>query len=286
MNDARMLNAFTIDLEDWFCVANFDDTIARASWPQQESRVEQSTTRMLDLLDTAGVSGTFFVLGWVAERFPDLVREVDRRGHEIACHSHMHRKVHALTPDQFEQDLSASLAVLRNLSTRPVVGYRAPSFSVTRATTWAFEIMARHGITYDSSIFPIGGHPDYGINDAPRGIHEIQPDMLEFPMAAVEVAGRRVPTGGGGYFRLLPYAVTRALMRRHNRHGYPVSFYLHPWEIDPDQPRINAGSRQRTFRHYRNLDRTERRLVRLLADFRFGTMQQVLGIAPPPGDSP
>jgi polysaccharide deacetylase family protein (PEP-CTERM system associated) len=172
------------------------------------------------------------------------------------------------------------LAAIRPLVKQPVEGFRAPSFSITRAQQWAFAIMARHGIRYDSSVFPYGGHPDYGIADAPRAIHEIEPGVLEFPMACATVGGRRVPVGGGGYFRIYPYALTRRLLRRQNAEGLPFSFYLHPWEVDPGQPRVDTGSRTRALRHYHGLARTEGKLERLLSDFSFSTMADVLGIEP------
>lgn len=274
--DATMQNAFTVDLEDWFCVRNLRDVISFDQWAAQEQRVVASTTRLLDLLDRHQVSATFFVLGWTAVRFPELVRDVAARGHEIACHSHRHRMVSEMTPAEFEEDLAEALTTLRELTDQPVEGFRAPSFSITGAQSWAWSIMHAHGITYDSSIFPFGGHPDYGIADAPLGIHAVADGIMEFPMACAEIGPRRVPTGGGGYFRLLPYALTRNLMRRCNAAGRPVSFYIHPWELDPGQPRIDTGSRTRQLRHYANLGRTERRLERLLGDFAFTTVRNVL----------
>jgi len=282
--DGRMLNAFTVDLEDWFCVQNLRDVIDGAEWHLQDLRVEASTGRLLDLLDRAGVKATFFVLGWVAERCPDLVREVNRRGHEIGCHSHAHRLVSELTPDAFERDLAAALEAISPLAGQPVRGYRAPSFSITREQYWAFEIMGRHGLDYDSSVFPYGAHPDYGVPDAPRGIHSLPGGLREFPMTCVDVLGRRIPAGGGGYFRIYPYSLTRSLLRRQNRQGLPFSFYIHPWELDPGQPRVlDDAPRLKRFRHYYNLQHTEARLEQLLADFRFGTMREVLESTPVSG---
>lgn len=272
-------NAFTVDLEDWFCVQNLRGHVDPRDWHKQELRVIDSTLRLLELLDEVDVRATFFVLGWVARECPDLVREVDHRGHEIACHSNAHRMVSELTPAEFEDDLVQALDTIRDLVAQPVIGYRAPSFSITREQYWAFAIMARHGLLYDSSIFPFGGHPDYGVPDAPREIHELPAGMLEFPMACPEVFGRRVPVGGGGYFRIYPYRLTRALMRRQNAAGLPVSFYIHPWELDPGQPRLlNDAPRAKRLRHYTNLHRTESRLRRLLRDFRFETMAAVLDL--------
>ncbi|MBC7643954.1 MAG: DUF3473 domain-containing protein [Thermoleophilia bacterium] len=274
------MNAFTVDLEDWFCVRNLRDAIPFDQWNAQEQRVVASTTRLLDLLDRHKVSATFFVLGWTAARFPELIRDVAARGHEIACHSHCHQMVSELTPEQFAEDLSEALATLRALTDQPVEGFRAPSFSITRAQSWVWPIMRANGITYDSSIFPFGGHPDYGIADAPLEQHVVAEGITEFPMACAEIGSHRVPTGGGGYFRLLPYVVTRNLMRRCNAAGRPVSFYIHPWELDPGQPRVATGSRVKQLRHYANLGRTEQRLERLLEDFAFTTMRDLLAASP------
>lgn len=275
-------NAFTVDVEDWFCVRNLRGVIRPGTWGERESRVESSTLRVLDLLDAADVHGTFFVLGWVAEHHPDLVREIDRRGHEVGCHSHAHEMVSEQTPAAFEADLARALDTIRALVDQPVIGYRAPSFSITSAQAWAFPILAGNGIRYDSSVFPFGGHPDYGIADAPLGIHETGAGVLEFPMTCVPVAGRRVPVGGGGYFRHYPYALTRLLLRRHNAAGRPFAFYVHPWELDPDQPRVSPGrgpgALLRRQRHYHGLATTEGRLERLLAEFAFTTMADLLDI--------
>lgn len=267
MERARQ-NVFSVDLEDWFCVQNLSGVIRREEWDKCESRVERNTLLLLHLLARRQVKATFFVLGWVAERFPDLVREIESRGHEIATHGYSHRLLTSLTPEEFRADLGRSLEVLARCSRRPVSGFRAPSFSVTRKTWWALEILRASGIRYDSSIFPVGFHPDYGIPDAPLSAHRLPEGVLELPMSCAEMFGRKVPCSGGGYFRLFPYPVTRALMRRCNQQGRPVIFYLHPWEVDPDQPRVALPALKR-FRHYNNLDRTAERLERLLEDFSF-----------------
>jgi polysaccharide deacetylase family protein (PEP-CTERM system associated) len=273
MEPARQ-NVFSVDLEDWFCVQNLSGVIRREAWDQCESRVERNTLLLLDLLSHRQVEATFFVLGWVAERHPDLVREVERRGHEIATHGYSHRLLTSLQPEEFRADLDRSLEVLARCSNRPVRGFRAPSFSVTRKTWWAVEILRSRGIQYDSSIFPIGFHPDYGIPDAPLRAHRLQEGLFELPMSCAEVMGRKVPCSGGGYFRLFPYTVTRALMRRCNQQGRPVIFYLHPWEVDPEQPRVDLPALKR-FRHYNNLERTAERLERLLEDFRFTSIRNL-----------
>jgi polysaccharide deacetylase family protein (PEP-CTERM system associated) len=270
-----MLNAMSIDVEDWFHVYNMSGVIPQSSWDSCESRVENNTRRLLDLFAKHRVKATFFTLGWVAERFPGLVREIDSAGHEVASHSYAHRLITHMTQEEFERDLARSLDILRPLSTSPVVGFRAPSFSVTRATLWATDTMARLGLTYDSSVFPIGFHPDYGIGDAPLSAYAHPSGIAELPMSVANVMGRRIPCSGGGYFRLLPYAATRALIRRCNAEARPVVFYLHPWEIDPGQPRVKLPA-SKAFRHYNNLDRTLGRLDRLLGDFEFGTVREVL----------
>ncbi|MDB4914965.1 MAG: hypothetical protein JWM95_2609 [Gemmatimonadetes bacterium] len=270
-----MLNAMSIDVEDWFHVYNMSGVVPQSQWEKCESRVERNTTQLLELFAKRGVKATFFTLGWVAERFPALVRAMDEAGHEIATHSHMHRLITHMTPEEFEADLARSLAVLRPLSSRPILGFRAPSFSVTKKTLWATDTMKRLGLEYDSSVFPIGFHPDYGIGDAPLGAYTHPSGLTELPMSVANVMGRRVPCSGGGYFRLLPYVVTRSLIRRCNSESRPVVFYLHPWEIDPGQPRVQLPA-SKAFRHYNNLDRTLGRLDRLLKDFEFGTVTDVL----------
>jgi polysaccharide deacetylase family protein (PEP-CTERM system associated) len=272
--DGSRQNVFSIDLEDWFCVQNLSGVIARDQWENCESRVERNTLLLLDLLSRHNVEATFFVLGWIAERFPDLVREVRLRGHEIATHGYSHRILTSLTPDEFRADLEKSLEILTPLSSEPIRGFRAPSFSVTRKTWWALDIMRSTGIAYDSSIFPVGFHPDYGVPDAPLEAYRLPEGPLELPMSCAEVFGRRLPCSGGGYFRLLPYLATRALMRQCNRQGRPVIFYLHPWEVDPGQPRV-AMPALKKFRHYNNLERTESRLERLLSDFSFTSIRKL-----------
>jgi polysaccharide deacetylase family protein (PEP-CTERM system associated) len=262
----------SIDLEDWFCVYNFEGVIPRDQWASLDSRVERNTTALLDLFDRYRVKATFFVLGWVAERHPDLIREVERRGHELATHGYSHRLITKMTQTEFEQDLARSLETLARISSQRILGFRAPSFSVTEKTLWSHLIMARFGLVYDSSVYPIGMHPDYGIATAPLEPYRTDSGVLEIPMSCVEIAGKRIPCSGGGYFRLFPYPVTRKLLSMCNKQGRPVVFYLHPWEIDPQQPRVPV-SRMKAFRHYNNLHRTLDRMDQLLSDFRFDTMR-------------
>lgn len=268
-----LVNIMSIDLEDWFCAYNISRVIPPREWAAQESRVELNTLRLLDLFRRHGIEATFFALGWVASRCPDLLKEIERQGHEIASHGYSHRLLTHMTPSEFEEDLGASLEALARCVTQRVRGFRAPSFSITARTPWAAEILPKHGIQYDSSVFPIGFHPDYGIGDAPLDPYPLAAGLLEIPMSCAVVGGRRIPSSGGGYFRLLPYAVSRTLMRRCRAQGRPVIFYLHPWEIDPHQPRIQLPATRR-FRHYNSLHRTLPRLERLVQDFRFTSFRR------------
>jgi polysaccharide deacetylase family protein (PEP-CTERM system associated) len=276
-----IVNAMSVDVEDYFQVSAFDRVVPRASWNGRESRVVGNTERLLELFHGSGVRATFFVLGWVAERYPHLVRRIAASGHELASHGNRHELVYHLTPEQFRHDVRQAKAVLEEVAGVPVIGYRAPSYSVTERSLWALDVLIEEGYTYDASIFPIH-HDRYGIPDAPRHVHVrdgIGGSIVEAPGSTVRCAGINFPVGGGGYFRLLPYAVTRWAFRRLNDvEGRPVVFYLHPWEIDPNQPRIGVDPITR-LRHYTNLGRTESRLRRLMSEFSFGTVADVVGIA-------
>jgi polysaccharide deacetylase family protein (PEP-CTERM system associated) len=272
-----MLNAFTVDVEDYFHVANFADRIHPRQWDGFESRVVGSTQRVLRLLDRHQVRGTFFVLGWVAERHPQLVREIAAAGHEIACHGYWHQIIYRQTRDEFAADLRLACSVLQQITGKPVAAYRAPSFSITRESLWALEVLAAAGITHDSSIFPVH-HDRYGIPGAPRAPHPIATRhgaLMEFPPSVVRLCGQNLPVSGGGYFRLFPLSFTTRCYRRLNRQGQPVMFYIHPWELDSDQPRLPCSLPSR-LRHYVNLARTERKLDRLLDRFAFGSITEVL----------
>lgn len=283
----EILNAFTVDVEDYFQVAALASAVDRDSWGQRESRVERNTGMLLDLLAERQIRGTFFVLGWIAERHPGLIKRIAAAGHEIACHGFSHQLIYTQTPAEFREETARSKRILEDLVGAAVLGYRAASFSITRQSLWALDVLIDLGFHYDSSVFPIR-HDRYGIPGAdPRPALLAAPSgrtLVEFPMSAARFAGVAVPVSGGGYFRLLPYAVTRAGLRQINdRFGRPFTFYLHPWEIDPGQPRVPVGWLSR-FRHYTNLDRCESRLRRLLREFRFGAMREVLqelGLAPP-----
>ena len=249
-------------------------------WAGFEDRMELAGRRILELLGAAGARATFFVLGVVAERHPHLVREIATRGHEVATHGHSHTLVYKQSADVFREELRRSIGVLEDLVQTPVIGHRAPFFSITSDSLWALEVLAEEGIRYDSSIFPTR-NPRYGIADAPRWPYRVDTDageLLEFPITTWQVRGRRVPVAGGAYFRIWPYAVTSRAFRDINRDGRPVVFYLHPWEVDPDHPRIELPARIR-LTHYVNLKATAPRLERLLQDFAFAPMQEVLDVS-------
>jgi polysaccharide deacetylase family protein (PEP-CTERM system associated) len=275
-SELDLLNALTVDVEDYYHVSGFEECVDRSRWDTFESRVVGNTHKILNTLQAASVRATFFILGWVAERQPRLVRDIHAAGHEIGCHSYWHRLIYRQTPQEFRQDLRRGRGVLQDLIGQPVVSYRAPSFSITRRCLWAFDVLIEEGIRYDSSIYPTL-HDRYGLAGAPLAPHRIvrpSGEIREFPMPVYRRLGYPLPVGGGGYFRLYPYAVTRHGLRSINAAGRPFVVYVHPWELDPEQPRLRPG-RFKAFRHYVNLHRTERRLARLLSDFSFGTMGEV-----------
>jgi polysaccharide deacetylase family protein (PEP-CTERM system associated) len=265
-------------VEDYFHVSVFDVIVPRSQWADLESRVCGNTDRLLGIFDDAKVTATFFVLGWVAERFPELVRRISDLGHEIASHGYAHRLVYDQTPTAFREDIRRAKRLLEDASGCLVGGYRAPSYSITPRSLWAIDILIDEGYWYDSSIFPIM-HDRYGIPVSARHAYALERKdgtLVELPGSTVRVGRSNLPVGGGGYFRILPYEWTRWGIGRLNRtEGQAAIFYLHPWEIDPDQPRLHAGLLSR-FRHYRNLDKTESRLRRLLQDFRFGPVRDLI----------
>ncbi len=273
-----MRNVLTVDVEDYFHVEAFAGSVSRDEWSEFEPRVERNVERILKILERHQTRATFFVLGWVAEKHPSLVRRIAADGHEIGSHGFGHQHLHKMTPDQVRADVHRSREVLADLAGRPVECYRAPSFSIVKNTMWAFDILADEGFTRDSSIFPVR-HDLYGIPDACRFPHVQKTSrgrhILEFPPSTVTFFGNNVGIAGGGYLRLFPYTLTRRLIRHVNeKEGRPVMVYFHPWEIDPDQPRIQAPLRSR-FRHYTNLAGMEGKIERLLQDFRFTTLSEV-----------
>lgn len=272
-------NALTVDVEEHFQVAAFERTIAREDWAHAESRVEYSTGRVLDLFAARGVRATFFVLGWVAEKHPQLVRRIVADGHELASHGYDHTRVHQFTAEQFRADVTRTKAILEDLGGVAVRGYRAPSYSINGRNLWALDVLLETGHVYSSSIYPIH-HDLYGMPEAPRFPFRFRPDgILEIPVTTVSIAGRNLPCGGGGYFRLLPYGAFRWALRRVNREDRQAGlFYFHPWEVDPGQPRVSGAPLKSRFRHYLNLDAMHGRLERLLGDFRWGRMDEVFGV--------
>lgn len=274
-----MVNALTFDVEEYFHAEAFASVIRPDDWSGLESRVVVTTERLLELLDRAGVCATFFVLGWVAERYPALVRAIAKMGHEVACHGYGHQMITRLSRAQFAEDVRRGKATVEDAAGTAVIGYRAPTFSVVRQTLWSLEVLLEAGFRYDSSIFPIH-HDRYGIPDAPRFPHRRSvgagADLAEFPLSTVARGRWRLPVAGGGYFRLFPYAVTRRAVRYLNeRERQPAILYFHPWEIDAGQPRLPGGRLSR-FRHTVNTGRTEPKLRRLLGDFSFGPVREVL----------
>ncbi len=276
----EIVNAMSVDVEDYFQVSAFDRVVSRAGWDGFESRVVSNTQRVLDLFERAGVRSTFFVLGWVAERFPALVREIAGAGHEIASHGYHHQLLYTLTPAQFREDVRVSKTILEQASGSPVLGFRAPSYSIIESSLWALDILVEEGFVYDASIFPIH-HDRYGIPNAQRHAHVLRTKsgtLIEMPASTARLGGVNLPIAGGGYFRLLPYAWTRWGIGRVNRlERKPVVFYVHPWELDPGQPRFAVGRASR-IRHYTGLDRTPGRLRRLLREFRFTSVADVLNL--------
>jgi polysaccharide deacetylase family protein (PEP-CTERM system associated) len=271
---STITNALTIDVEDYFQVSAFAPCIPRSEWDSRECRVERNVELIMNMLDRHDVKATFFTLGWIAERYPDLVREMARRGHEVASHGYGHQRASDLSRAEFLDDISRAKSILEALSGQEVRGYRAPSFSIGTDNQWAFDCLVEAGYSYSSSVYPIK-HDHYGIPDAPRFMHEVRPGLTEIPPTTIRAFSRNWPASGGGYFRLMPYALSRRLLRRVNDEDKASAvFYFHPWEVDPQQPRINSASAKARFRHYLNLDRMQARLDRLLGDFEWGRMDQ------------
>ena len=270
-------NAMTIDVEDYFQVSAFERHISREQWPSLPCRVEANIERILALLDAEGIKATFFTLGWIAEHYPALVRRIVDNGHELASHGYSHARASEQEPHEFHQDVSRAKALLEDIGGKPVIGYRAPSFSIGARNLWALDTLRDAGYRYSSSIYPIS-HDHYGMPDAPRfAFYPRGKDgLLEVPITTVRLMKKNLPSGGGGYFRLFPYAVSRWLLKHVNQEDrQPGIFYFHPWEIDPAQPRQrNVGLKSR-FRHYVNLHRTEERLKALTRDFRWGRMDDI-----------
>jgi len=274
----KIANALTIDVEDYFHVAALSNSISVNDWDKQVCRVEKNTHVLLDLFDQQSASATFFVLGWVAERYPQIVKEIEKRGHEVASHGYSHQLIYKQTPEVFKEETLKSKKLLEDIIGKTVNGYRAASYSITNKSLWALDILADAGFKYDSSIFPVH-HDNYGIPGSPTEPHVLKtPDgqsLIEFPLSTYKVMGQTLPVAGGGYFRLYPYRLSRFFYNSINKKSKSFVFYLHPWEVDPGQPRVKA-SWFSEFRHYNNLHKCESRLKQLLSDFSFTTMETVL----------
>jgi polysaccharide deacetylase family protein (PEP-CTERM system associated) len=276
--DAAITNAFTIDVEDYFQVSALAPHIDRSTWDERPCRVERNVGRLVELLSLHGACATFFTLGWIAKRYPNVVREIVAGGHELASHGFGHLRASEQTPADFRADVRQAKHLLEDIAAQPVLGYRAPSFSIGYTNPWAFDVLVEEGYRYSSSVYPVQ-HDHYGMPDAPRFPYRVRPNLLEIPLTTTRLFGRNLPAGGGGYFRLAPYQLSRWALRRVNRLDQrPTIFYMHPWEIDPAQPRVAGTTLKTRFRHYVNLHRTEPRLSRLLQDFRWGRVDHVFGI--------
>ncbi len=268
-------NALTIDVEDYFQVSAFAPYIRRDEWDTRECRIERNIGRILELLAERDVKATFFTLGWIAERYPQLVRDIVAAGHELASHGYGHQRATDLSRDEFAADVGNAKKILEDLSGQAVRGYRAPSFSIGTRNLWAFDMLAKAGYEYSSSIYPIK-HDHYGMPDSPRFAYRVGAGLLEVPVTTLRMFNRNLPSSGGGYFRLLPYQLSRWMIGKVNRDDRePAVFYFHPWEIDPGQPRVAGIDAKTRFRHYVNIDRTEARLRQLLQDFRWGRMDHI-----------
>ncbi|WP_018866607.1 MULTISPECIES: XrtA system polysaccharide deacetylase [unclassified Thioalkalivibrio] len=277
--NAHRPNALTVDVEDYFQVSALAPQIPRDSWDCRECRIERNLDRILDLFERRGAHATFFTLGWIAERYPQAIRRIVEAGHELASHGYGHQRVTDLSPEAFRADVTRARGILEDLSGSPIRGYRAPSFSIGEGNLWALRILDETGHDYSSSIYPVR-HDHYGMPDAPREPHRpLEGGILELPPATLRMGGRNLPAAGGGYFRLLPYAISRRALRRIEQvDAMPAVFYFHPWEIDPGQPRIPGITAKTRFRHYVNLHRMEARLDRLLQDFTWDRMDRVFAV--------
>jgi len=270
-----IVNAMTIDVEDYFQVSALAPYIARSEWDKTDCRIERNVERVLSMLDESGARATFFALGWIATRYPQCIRRIVENGHELASHGSDHHRATDQCENAFLADVRAAKHILEEIASVEVKGYRAPSFSIGHENPWAFDCLERAGYRYSSSVYPIR-HDHYGMPDAPRFSHRVRCGLLEVPVTTMRLFDRNWPAGGGGYFRLMPYSMSRWLLKRVNEcDGQPAIFYFHPWEIDADQPRVPGLDVKTRFRHYLNLHRTEQRLRRLLADFKWGRVDEV-----------
>ena len=275
MPSRGLTNALTIDVEDYFQVSAFAPYIKRSEWDTRECRIERNVGRILDMLLERETKATFFTLGWIAERYPSLIRRIVAEGHELASHGYGHERASDLTESTFYEDIRVAKQILEDMCGVEVKGYRAPSLSIGVGNLWAFDSLVRAGYQYSSSVYPIQ-HDHYGMPDSPRFAYQVRPGLLEIPITTLRVLDRNLPSSGGGYFRLLPYAMSRWMLNRVNSGDQqPGIFYFHPWEIDVDQPRIDGVDSKTRFRHYVNISRMEGKIKQLLGDFKWGRMDEV-----------
>lgn len=268
-----MINSFTVDLEDWFCASVPITGLDSHRWNDYENRIVNPTINLLNLFAKKNIRATFFVLGWIAEIFPELIQEIEKN-HEIACHSYNHRKITNLTPLEFERDIDKCMNIFNKISKSKVIGYRAPIFTITKNTFWAFDILKKYGFKYDSSVYPVFYHPDYGINNSPLLPHNIN-GILEVPLSCIRISGISFPVSGGGYFRLYPYSLTKKIIHKINQEGRPFIFYMHPWELDETQPKMNLNLWGK-FRHYQGLKGVLEKVENLINDFNFTSLDNLI----------
>ena len=275
MTNNTITNVMTVDVEDYFQVAAFDNIIDSKDWDSLPHRVQNNTNKILDIFAEKNIKATFFVLGWVAERYPEIVKRIVNEGHELASHGYAHKKATEQSRSEFKTDIIKAKKILEDISGVEIKGYRAPSYSINKSNLWVHDELKATGHQYSSSVYPVK-HDLYGIPDAPRFAYQCKNGLLEIPITTAPVSGRNFPAGGGGFFRLYPYALTRWIIQRSNyKDKQPSIFYFHPWEIDPQQPRQKSASFKSRFRHYLNLEKTEPRLKKLLNDFKWDRMDNI-----------
>nr|WP_315191429.1 XrtA system polysaccharide deacetylase [uncultured Albidiferax sp.] len=271
-------NAFTVDVEDYFQVSAFSPYIKRSDWDSHDCRIERNIEKIINLLDNSGTKATFFTLGWIAERFPQMVRKITQEGHELASHGYGHERASDLSEKDFLSDIQSSKKILEDISGVQIKGYRAPSFSVTKENLWVFDCLLSSGYKYSSSIYPIK-HDHYGLPESPRFSYPAREGLIEIPITTLRLFGKNFPSSGGGYFRLLPYSLSKLMIDRVlSVDKQPAIFYFHPWEVDNEQPRIKNIDFKTKFRHYINIKGMERKLVRLLSDFKWDRVDKVFSV--------
>ncbi|PUU89884.1 XrtA system polysaccharide deacetylase [Halanaerobium sp.] len=273
-----MKNILTIDVEDYFQVETFKNIIDNNEWDNFELRVENSLKKVLNLINSFDYKATFFVLGWIAEKFPEIIKMISDQGHEISTHGYGHELVYKQTKQEFKNDLIKSINTLKNITGKEILGYRAPTFSITNDSLWALDIIKELGLEYDASISPIEGHDKYGIMGINPCIHTLFNGLVELPQTTIKILTKNVPVAGGGYFRLLPYWLTKMAIKKLNKNNKTAIVYLHPWEFDPEQPKIKGISKLSQFRHYINIDKTEDKFKKMLSDFNFTSIEKYLEI--------